>query len=327
MNIIRKYVAPIEDRLQRILHGREPSSLYEPCRYVLENGGKRFRPVLTLLAAGMCGEKTEKAIPAALSVELIHNFTLVHDDIMDDAVSRRGRPTVHTKWDMPVAILAGDLLYTEAFRQLLAYKEDSSVGKEQFSLLYNTLLDAIRVVCEGQALDMELERSAGATTGEYLKMIEGKTSALIGGSLVMGGVVASADKTRLQSLDRLGRIIGLAFQIQDDLLDVIADPDKFGKIRGGDILEGKKTYLFLRALEQSNEIQRHELNILTRKQTTPADVQRVIQLYEQTEAISQTEIKVESYYQEAVDLLQSFDDSIYKDDLVALLDFLKNREF
>jgi geranylgeranyl diphosphate synthase, type II len=330
LNIFSKYVPLIDRQLQEILFQREPASLYEPCRYILKNGGKRIRPILTLLGAGICGrdEAVKKAVPAALAVELIHNFTLVHDDIMDEADSRRGKPSVHAKWDIPTAILVGDLLHTEAFQQLNAYGSESKVSREQFTALYQTLLNSIKTVCEGQAMDMEFEDSKEIYTDLYLKMIEGKTSALLSGSLSMGGIVGSGSNEQIGQLRQVGNQMGLAFQIQDDLLDVVADPEKFGKIQGGDIREGKKTYLLLLAFELSNEIQKKELHRLSQQNyLTDTDVERVIEIYEQTGTIRKTEEKVSAYYQNVLDLLNSFEDSTFKTDLVSLINFLKNRDY
>jgi geranylgeranyl diphosphate synthase, type II len=286
--------------------------------------------MLTLLGAGICGydDAVEKAVPAALAIELIHTFTLIHDDIMDEADARRGKPSIHNKWDVPTAILAGDLLHTEAFNQLNLYGDDPSVSKEQYSDVFQTLLDSIKTVCEGQAMDMEFETSHEVNTELYLKMIEGKTSALLSGSLAMGGIIGSGNSTQIEQLRLVGMEMGLAFQIQDDLLDVVADQDKFGKTRGGDIREGKKTYLLLLAFELCNESQKKELNKLARQNyLTDSDVERVIEIYEETGAIRKTEEKVSSYYQNVLGLLNSFDDSNFKTDLVSLLNFLKNRDY
>ena len=330
MNIFSKYVPLIDRELKKIPFDCDPASLYEPCRYILKNGGKRIRPLLTLLGAGICGrdEAVRKAVRAALAVELIHNFTLVHDDIMDEADSRRGKPSVHSKWGIPTAILVGDLLHTEAFQQLNLYGSDTTVSREQFSALYQTLLDSIKTVCEGQALDMEFEGSNDVHTGLYLKMIEGKTSALLSGSLSMGGIVGAGSDEQIDYLRQVGKQMGLAFQIQDDLLDVVADPEKFGKVKGGDIREGKKTYLLLLAFELSNEIQKKELHRLSQQNyLTDTDVERVIDIYEQTGTIRKTEEKVSAYYQNVLDLMNSFEDSTFKTDLVSLLNFLKNRDY
>lgn len=327
LDFVDRYTGILEEKIRRLPFDREPRSLYEPCRYVMMNGGKRFRPMLTLIASGLCGGDPEQAVPAALSVELLHNFTLVHDDIMDDAPSRRGLPSVHVKWDLSTAILAGDLLFAEAFAQLTHY--DSGAFSHTLSAsLKKILLDSTRQVCEGQARDLEMERSENSTTAAYQQMIEGKTAALVSGALKMGGVVAGAGEEEIRALEELGRAIGVAFQIQDDLLDVTADPEKFGKTRGGDILEGKKTWLLLDALEQGNEEVRTKLSELYRKtERTPDDVELVIRLFNEAGTIERVRDKVKSCYLKSDEILDLFVHSSYKEDLVDLLKFLKNRDF
>lgn len=325
MTVLDDYILLIEEGLNQLSFPDSPRSLYDPCRYVMKNGGKRLRPVLTLMASGLCGGTPEEAVPAALSVELIHNFTLVHDDIMDKASSRRGQPSVHVQWDEPTAILAGDMLYVEAFQQLLFY---SNAPGTRFQQLQQTLLRAIRTVCEGQALDMQLERERGGTVEEYLAMIRGKTAALISGSLQIGGISAGASKIELKRLGQLGEKIGLAFQIQDDLMDAVADPEKFGKTRGGDILEGKKTFLLLTALEYGNESDVQELfKIMDKASLEASDIDRVVQLFRTTGALEQARETIGREYRQAMELLEPFDDSDYKADLVTLLNFLIDREY
>ncbi|MEX2584978.1 MAG: polyprenyl synthetase family protein [Balneolaceae bacterium] len=325
MTVLDDYTLLVEEGLSQLTFPDSPRSLYDPCRYVMKNGGKRLRPVLTLMASGLCGGNLEDAVPAALSVELIHNFTLVHDDIMDQASSRRGQPSVHVRWDEPTAILAGDMLYAEAFQQLLCY---SDAPGRRFQHLQRTLLKAIRTVCEGQALDMKLEREKGGSVEEYLDMIRGKTAALISCSLKIGGISAGASQEELQRLDLLGDKIGLAFQIQDDLMDAVADPEKFGKTRGGDILEGKKTFLLLTALENGNETDVRELySVMDKDSLKGGDIDRVVHLFRKTGALKRARDTIGQEYRQAMELLEPFDDSDYKADLVTLLNFLIDREY
>jgi geranylgeranyl diphosphate synthase type II len=222
-----------------------PAGLYAPVRYVLAGGGKRVRPTLVLLAAEAVGGAAarERALPAALAVETFHNFTLVHDDIMDRAAVRRGRPTVHVRWDEPTAILAGDLLMGLSYR-LLAQTEgaDAAALAEAFYRMTARL-------CEGQSLDLAFETRADVTVGDYLDMIDRKTGALLECALDLGGAVGGADDATRGALRRAGRALGRAFQIQDDLLDLTAEAEGWGKAIGGDLVEGKKAYLALRAVE------------------------------------------------------------------------------
>lgn len=232
-----------------------PADLYDPVRYVLAAGGKRVRPVLTLLTARAFGgeDAAERALPAALAVETFHNFTLVHDDIMDRAPTRRGRLAVHVAWDESTAILAGDLLMGLAYRLLDETPfESASVAREARRAFH----DMVARLCEGQALDLRFERRSDVTVDDYLDMIDRKTGALLVFALDLGGLVGGASEDDRQSLRRAGRALGRAFQIQDDLLDLTAESETWGKAVGGDLLEGKRTYLVLRALERAGEADR-----------------------------------------------------------------------
>jgi geranylgeranyl diphosphate synthase type II len=323
LKFIKSYASLIEKELQDLELPPKPSTLYDPQRYILAGKGKRVRPVLSLLACGLCGGKPEQAIHAGLAVELIHNFTLIHDDIMDQAESRRGNQTVHKKWDLSTGILSGDGMFVQACLQL--QKMPAHVNLKQANEIF---LNGINHVCEGQALDMEFEERNVVETAEYLEMIGGKTAALISVSLMLGALAAGADDEEVQKLDQLGRSLGLAFQIQDDLLDVVADPEKFGKKQGGDIFEGKKTFLMLRTLEACTEEERSWLlACMNSGNVSPRNVEEVISLYQKYEITGFTKSEVDRYYSEAEQILFSFDDSVYKQDLNQLITFLKNREF
>ena len=246
----------IEEGLKNLELPESPSTLYDPYGYALGIGGKRIRPYLSLLACGMCNGNIEDALPAALAVEILHNFTLVHDDIMDRAETRRGMPSVFKKWNEDVAILSGDVMFADSFKQLEVYGEDESFSKDQYYAMITAFTRATITVCEGQALDMEFVDRSEVNHGEYLKMIQGKTAALIVGALKMGAIAAHAGIEEQNKVGQLGIEIGIAFQIQDDLLDATADPKKFGKKPGGDIYEGKKTYLTILALERADDEQK-----------------------------------------------------------------------
>ena len=222
----------------------EPALLYEPVRYVLEGGGKRLRPILLLLTAEAFGTETEAALPAALAVEVFHNFTLVHDDVMDHADQRRGRPAVHRRWDTGTALLSGDLLLVRAYELLAGAEGDFEEMMASFSRM-------ARRLCEGQALDKAFEDQEEVSVEAYLDMVDGKTGALLGATLELGGRCGQATTEEAEALRAAGAALGRAFQIQDDLLDLTADPDQWGKPVGGDLMEGKKTFLLLRALERA----------------------------------------------------------------------------
>lgn len=318
----------IDEKLAELDLPQQPSLLYDPVRYTLSLPGKRVRPYLTLIGCGLCEGEIEQAIPAALSIELLHNFTLLHDDIMDRASKRRGKPSVYKKWDSSTAILSGDAMYAKAFSQLQYYGREERFSKESYRLILDLFLESAETVCEGQAFDLMFEKSDQIGIDEYLQMIEGKTAALISGSLAMGGAVAGANPEQIDELKFVGQKTGIAFQIQDDLLDVIADPEKFGKKQGGDIVEGKKTYLTLLALQRSGEEQRKELSrLLSSPEKTEADISRVISMYRELNVIEDTRNAVEYHYQAAIDHLQVFGDSPYKDEIIEFLNRLNNREY
>jgi geranylgeranyl diphosphate synthase type II len=231
-----------------------PSELYEPCAYILELGGKRLRPALVLMGYELFKEDSHNALPAAWAVELFHNFSLMHDDIMDAAPLRRGQPTVHHKWNTTTAILSGDVMLIYAYRFLARFEDASTV--QQLIRIFNRVATE---VCEGQQLDVNFETRQEVSIPEYLRMIELKTAVLLGGALEMGAVCAQATASDAQHLYEFGRLAGVAFQIQDDLLDTYGDPAKFGKQVGGDIMQNKKTLLVLKTLETASEADCREL--------------------------------------------------------------------
>ncbi len=232
-----------------------PSRLYAPCDYVLTLGGKRIRPALLLMGYSLYRDDVENALPAAWAIELFHNFSLMHDDIMDAAPLRRGSPTVHTKWNQTTGILSGDVMLIYAYRFLQQMKDPELVTE-----LLATFNRVATEVCEGQQMDINFETASEVSIPEYLKMIELKTAVLLGGALEMGAICARASHSDTDHLYHFGRLAGTAFQIQDDLLDTFGDPDKFGKQVGGDILQNKKTLLVLKTLEVASDADRQELN-------------------------------------------------------------------
>lgn len=245
--LVDRFRAEVEAALQTLVPEREPNSLYAPAQYVLSGGGKRLRPVLLLLTAEALGAKYEDAMPAALAVEVFHNFTLVHDDIMDNADTRRGKPTVHCKWDESTAILSGDYLMGLSY-DLLTRTPQGDL--RELMQVYHKMVERL---CEGQAFDTAFEMRSDVTVDEYINMIDGKTAALLEAVFEIGGIVAGADDKAREQLSLLGKSVGRAFQIQDDLLDITAENTKWGKKVGGDLIEGKKTYLLLKAIETSAE--------------------------------------------------------------------------
>ncbi|WP_297805134.1 polyprenyl synthetase family protein [uncultured Polaribacter sp.] len=231
----------------------EPKNLYEPVDYIIKLGGKRMRPVLTLMAADIFSGGYEKAMPAALAVEVFHNFTLIHDDIMDDAPLRRGKETVHEKWDVNTGILSGDAMLILAYQYFENY--EPIVFQKLAKLFSKTALE----VCDGQQLDVDFETRNDVTINEYINMIRLKTSVLVAAALKMGAIVAETTEENANLIYDFGLNLGLAFQLQDDYLDTFGDPETFGKQVGGDIIENKKTFLYLKSLEVANEVDRRKL--------------------------------------------------------------------
>ena len=260
MKDLNHYSSKIEEELLKVGFPVTPTNLYDPLKYFLVLGGKRMRPILTLMGAEAFGSTLKEALPASLSVELFHNFSLIHDDIMDEAPIRRGQPTVHEKWNKNIAILSGDVLLVKAYQELA--KQNPSVLPDLLNLFNKTAVE----VCEGQQYDMDFESIDNVSITEYIEMIRLKTSVLLGCALEMGAIIAGASENDRKLIYEFGQQIGIAFQIQDDILDLYADPKKFGKQVGGDVISNKKTLLLLKAFELANEEQKNKLNsLLTEK--------------------------------------------------------------
>ena len=235
---------------------REPKNLYEPISYILSLSGKKIRPVLTLMAANIFSSNFKDALPAAYAIEMFRNFTLVHDDIMDDAPLRRGKETVHEKWDINAGILSGDAML------ILAYQYFENYPAATFQKLAKLFSKTAIEVCDGQQLDVDFETRNDVTIKEYIKMISLKTSVLIGAALKMGAIVSDASESDAQKLYDFGLNLGIAFQLQDDFLDTFGNPETFGKQVGGDIIENKKTYLYLKSLALASDKDYQLLNNL-----------------------------------------------------------------
>ena len=243
------YSALIDEALHSLDWHKEPIGLYAPIEYALQTGGKRLRPQLVLMATDMFGGNIKDALNAALAIEVFHNFTLLHDDLMDNAPIRRGKPTVHKRWNANTAILSGDQMMIEAYTLLQDYPKE--VWK-----VFNLMA---REICEGQQKDMDFENRASVSTDEYIDMIRQKTSVLLGAALQIGAIIAGATEDNKKKVYNVGVNLGLAFQIQDDLLDCFGDPDTFGKQIGGDILENKKTWLLLIAQKLAADAKKEDM--------------------------------------------------------------------
>lgn len=323
MRSLSEYHALVADYLKSNQKETEPNSLYEPIRYILELGGKRLRPILALMSAEIFGADPKNALDAAMSVELFHNFSLIHDDIMDDAPLRRGRQTVHEKWDLNTGILSGDAMLIQAGRCLESY--EPHVFKELMVLFNTTAIE----VCEGQQYDIDFESRDDVKEEEYLKMIAYKTAVLVGAALKMGAIVAGASSEQKDGIYKFGLFLGTAFQLQDDYLDAFGDPKTFGKQVGGDILEHKKTFLYLKTLElASSETSQQFLQLMADETLDPEKkVDSVKEIYESTGAKERTIQAVKGYTEKAFSVLEQIGLSdIQKNTLIQFGEQLMNRK-
>lgn len=299
MHAISYYQDLISAHFKSLVLQDEPKNLYEPIRYILSLGGKRLRPVLTLMAAEVFDVDSEKALPAATAVEVFHNFSLIHDDIMDDAPLRRGNETVHEKWDINTGILSGDAMLILAYQYFEEY--EPVVFSELAKLFSKTALE----VCEGQQYDVDFETRDDVTIPEYLKMIEYKTAVLVGAAMKMGAIVAETSEENKNLIYDFGLNLGIAFQLQDDYLDAFGNPETFGKQVGGDIIENKKTYLYLKAMEFASADQKGQLLHLF--SIHPGDntdkISSVKEIFNQTGASEATQKAIQEYTFGAFDTL------------------------
>lgn len=321
MELVAKYQQILEDKIANVSLPSTPANLYDPLRYFLTLGGKRMRPVLTLLGCNLFNVPGLKAINAALAVELFHNFTLIHDDIMDEAPLRRGKETVHTKWDENIGILSGDVLF------VIAYQHLSQHDVDVLPRLLEIFSTTAKEVCEGQQMDMDFESRGDVTIPEYIEMIRLKTSVLLGAALEMGATVAKADARDAKLVYDFGMDVGLAFQIQDDILDLYADPDKFGKQIGGDVLADKKTYLLLRAFEKANASQKATLDKAMTETNPEAKVAAVRAIFDELGVRQDAEQLMQDHLEKAkmaMSLIKVEDEN--KQDLLNLADYLMNRD-
>jgi len=303
---------------------KKPTRLYEPIRYILSMGGKRIRPVLCLTACELFGGDIQKAIPAALSLELFHNFTLLHDDIMDKAEKRRNMDCVHIKWNENVAILSGDAMQIMAFDCLKTLPE--SVMRECIGLFNKTAVE----VCEGQQFDMDFEQQSDVTEAEYMEMIRLKTGVLLAASLKLGAIIAKASPEEASLMYDFGIHVGLAFQLQDDLLDVYGDTTKFGKKIGGDITTNKKTFLLIQALRKADMKTRRELERWLNMTGFRSEekIAAVTAIYDRTQVRDICQQEMELHYNKALDCIGAISVSQdRKEPLLKLAASLMNRTY
>ena len=319
-DIYEKERKKINTRLESVFNNREPRSLYEPSSYIISGAGKRLRPLLVLLTAKSVGGKFDVAYNAAVAVELLHNFTLVHDDIMDNADKRRGRLTLHKKYDENTAILVGDSLLSVAYEYLL--KDCDTNSKDILYAFTKGLVE----VCEGQGLDKEFEHRRNVSLDEYMLMIKMKTASMIKMCCEIGSTLGGGTKEEIKGITNYGLNLGIAFQIQDDLLDITADEEKFGKRIGGDLLEGKKTYLFIKALEKAKgEDRKALLKVIDNKGIRINQINKYKTLYEKLNVINDAKDSINYYTKRALKSLYAIKKENDRKILIWLADIMLKR--
>ena len=309
----------INEQIAKLDWSKEPKGLYEPIGYTLSAGGKRVRPQLLLTACRMFGGEEEQALPAALALEVFHNFTLLHDDVMDHASVRRGRETVHVRWNENTAILSGDQMLIEAYKLIAQVPSDKVLSTLRW------FCEMATEICEGQQYDVDFEAREDVRIEEYIEMIRLKTSVLLGNALRTGAYIAGATEQEQQALYDLGIHLGLAFQIQDDLLDVYGDPATFGKAIGGDICCNKKTYLLLTARDTADEAQKARLEEWLRHDAGPEKIAGVTALYDELGVRRAAEEAIAHHTREALRLLDTLPQNEASERLRALAERLSTR--
>ncbi|KLT65776.1 polyprenyl synthetase family protein [Pedobacter sp. BMA] len=314
----------LDTAIQNLKFPDHPKQLYDPITYIINLGGKRVRPLLVLMATELFGKDAHEAIHAAMAIEVFHNFTLVHDDIMDNAPLRRGRQTVHEKWSINTAILSGDVMMVEANKNL------AKVNPVFLKDVLDTFNATAQGVCEGQQLDMEFEERDDVSIDEYINMIRLKTAVLLGGALKLGAIIAGASEKEADLIYQFGENIGIAFQLQDDILDVYADPEKFGKQVGGDIIANKKTFLLLKAFELAEGDVKESLDTWTtyKEFDIKEKVETVRQVYDTLDIQNIAKESMNRYLDKALNVFQQISASEErKSNLLTLTNQLMAREY
>ncbi|MBX2895186.1 MAG: polyprenyl synthetase family protein [Cyclobacteriaceae bacterium] len=319
---MKDLLSHLESEIKKLAFGSQPKSLYEPIRYIMALGGKRMRPLLTALAYSLYKNDVEKILKYAAAVEAFHNFTLMHDDIMDNAPLRRGKSTVHEKWNVNTAILSGDVMLVKVYDMFLDL--DKEILPTALSL-FNT---CAAEVCEGQQWDMEFETKNKVTEAQYIEMIKLKTAVLLGFSLELGALLAKAPEADRVALREFGTLIGIGFQLKDDLLDVYADKKKFGKQVGGDIIANKKTYLLIKAREIARGQHKRELEfwLSAKKFNKQKKVKAITAIYDQLGIAALTEKKIADYFTKGFEKLNVLPESAQKQNLIKFTQELINRQ-
>lgn len=320
--MIAEFLKEVEAEIKSQTFGTQPKSLYEPLRYIMSLGGKRLRPLLVMLAYSLYKKDAKTIVKYAAAVETFHNFTLLHDDIMDNAPLRRGKPTVHEKWNTNTAILSGDVMLIKVYEMFRGL--DSNLLKEVLGIFNQCAAE----VCEGQQWDMEFESKQKVTEAQYIEMIRLKTAVLLGFSLELGALLADADEKQRAALKDFGTNIGIGFQLKDDLLDVYADKKKFGKQVGGDIIANKKTFLLIKAMENAKGKDKIELHqwLNAKKFNRQKKVKAVTALYDKLDIPALAESRIQFYFDKGFEKLEKISDSPAKSQLIQFTQDLINRQ-
>lgn len=324
--ILKKYSTGVNFEIEKALNTVDPENLHVASKHLIKAGGKKIRPALVLLAAEAVGGNIEGAYKTAAAVELIHTFSLIHDDIMDKDEMRRGMPAVHTIWGEPMAILAGDILFSLAF-EMVAQTHSEDIPSERVVQALNTVVDACIKICEGQACDMSFEGKFDVKESEYLNMIYKKTSALIAAATKAGAILGGGTPQQVKALSEYGRLIGMAFQIQDDYLDVVSSEEKLGRRVGSDIVEGKMTLMVVHTLSAASPEDKEELiSILNSQSEDEQNVKKAISIFDKYGSINYTRDIAQDNVKKAKEQLDLIDDSPSKDALDQMADFMLQRK-
>jgi geranylgeranyl diphosphate synthase type I len=315
---IKKRTLHVDASIEDMLPVTHPEELYKASRYLVDAGGKRLRPAVLILAAEAVGSTLESVLPAAVAVELVHNFTLIHDDIMDKDDFRRGMPAVHMKWGEAGAILAGDTLYSKAFEILSRVENEPERILKCMDVLSRTCTE----ICEGQWLDMDFERRARVTESEYLEMVEKKTSVLYAAAAKIGALLGGASDEVAEALSEYGRLIGIGFQMYDDVLDMITPQEVLGKVRGSDLKEGKHTLIVIDAFQKGVE-----LEIFGKGSATQEETEKAVEILSECGSIDFVQNLAISYIEEGKAKLDALDDCHEKDLLLQIADYMISRNY
>jgi geranylgeranyl diphosphate synthase type I len=326
-------VTETAEKVNRFIEGvvsleGEPKMLYQAARHIIDAGGKRLRPYLVLKSCKLVGGNEENAIPTASALELLHTFTLIHDDIIDEDEKRRGLPTVHAKWGMPTAIVTGDLLFAKVYETITKFTDPKRVPPKRILQVLKDISEATVAICEGQTLDMTFEHKKAVSEDEYFRMIQAKTAALFETSARCGGILGGAKKDQGERLGRYGYYAGVAFQLIDDVLGLTADEKALGKPVGSDIREGKRTLIIVHALKHASENQRKKiLETLGNRSASAQRIQEIIDLVSSLGSINYAEEKAKGYIEKSKKALASLPATQDREDLISLAELIFARKY